>query len=447
MAFKHLSKLKTLLSSSNQLSSKVKKNIAGLAFIKGYSILISFLLIPFTLEILGDYKYGVWITIFNMLSMMQILDIGIGNGLRNMLTIAIANNDIKKAREYVSTAYIVLGIITLIISLGFIIPWYNIDWIRVFNANLNLRSDLENLILVSVILTTFSFFFGLINIILISYHKAAYASSIIAISNTFVFLILIVFKESFWENIFLVGFVYCLTPIIVTAILSFWLFTHSYKDISPSFSFFNTNKVKEIISLGGKFFIIQISILVIFQSDSIIISHFLNPSEVTPYSVVYKYFSIITTIVALILTPFWAAYSEAYSKKQYDWIRMILKKQFKYFFGIIFLVLIMLFASRYLIEIWVGNRLVISLSLIISMAVFTIINVWNIIICTFLNGINKIKVQLVTCVLGLIINIPLSIFFVKIYGVGGVLMATSVSLLFTSVFCGMQVFKILKTLN
>lgn len=107
----------------------------------------------------------------------------------------------------------------------------------------------------------------------------------------------------------------------------------------------------------------------------------------------------------------------------------------------------MLAASKHLIKVWVGEDLLISLNLLISTAFFTIINIWNIIIGTFLNGINKIKVQLITCVFGLIVNIPLSIYLIKIYGVGGVLIATSISIFFFSVFGSIQVFKTIKTLN
>lgn len=440
-------KLKSIILSGNELSLKVKKNIAALVFIKGYSVILSLLLIPITLEILGSYKYGVWITIFNMLSMIQIMDIGIGNGLKNKLTKAIVNNEIKTAKEYVSTAYIIVGIIALLFSFLFIFPWNYIVWSDIFNTSFDLNNELKNLIGITFVLTIFLYLFNLINIILISYHKSGYAGLSIAISNTIVCIIFLVFKDTLHADLFLVGLIYTLVPIVIFSILNFWLFSHHFKNIRPSFLFFKKNKVKDLTSLGGKFFIIQISILVIFQTDALIISHYLNPTEVTPYSIVYKYFSIITIFVTVILTPLWSAYTDAYENKDYSWIKNVINKQFKGFFIMIVLVFIMLFFSRDIIKLWLGEELSISLTLLVSAAVFTIINIWNIAIGTFLNGINKTKVQLLTNVIGLSINIPLSIFLIKIYGLGGVLIATSISLLFFSVFGGIEVIRILKAFD
>ncbi|SFO74243.1 hypothetical protein SAMN04488519_11313 [Algoriphagus ornithinivorans] len=85
--------------------SQSKKNILALFFIKGYSIAVSLALIPLTLKLLNEFQYGIWITLFNVLSWISIFDIGIGNGLRNKFTEALAKNKIEEAGKYVSTAY------------------------------------------------------------------------------------------------------------------------------------------------------------------------------------------------------------------------------------------------------------------------------------------------------------------------------------------------------
>ncbi|PKQ45755.1 MATE family efflux transporter [Confluentibacter flavum] len=447
MTNKFIFKIRSFFLSGSELSIKVKKNVVGLIFIKGYSLIISFLLVPITLEILGSYKYGIWITIFNILAMIQILDIGIGNGLRNMLTSSNATNNINKAKEYVSTAYIMLGFISLLLCALFIIPWNYIDWAGVFNTDNSLKNEIKELIGITFVLTLMSFFLNLINIILTSYHKPALSSLIFAFSNTIVLALFLIFKVSLKENLIVIGLIYSAVPIIVLVVASILLFSRNYYLIRPSFRYFKRERINELLSLGSKFFIIQISILIIFQTDSLIISHFLDPSEVTPYSIVYKYFSIISTVVTIILTPFWAAYSHANEKKDFLWIKNILVKQFKSFILVIVLIFLMLIVSKPVISLWLGNNLSISLSLIISMAIFTLINVWNIAIGTFLNGINRIKVQLICSVIGLIINIPLSIYLIKEYGVTGVIIATSMSLLFFSIFGAREVLKVLKEHN
>ena len=83
--------------------------------LKGGSIAISLLLVPLTLSYLNEYEYGVWLTLSSVLSWIYILDIGLGNGLRNKLTEAIALDDLKLAKIYVSTTFYSLTFIVIVI--------------------------------------------------------------------------------------------------------------------------------------------------------------------------------------------------------------------------------------------------------------------------------------------------------------------------------------------
>jgi Na+-driven multidrug efflux pump len=65
---------------------------------------------------------------------------------------------------------------------------------------------------------------------------------------------------------------------------------------------------------------------------------------------------------------------------------------------------------------------------------------------TFLNGIGKIKLQMWLFVFAALINIPLSVIFVKYlyFGVTGVILATCTSLLILSIAMPIQAYKVLK---
>ncbi len=447
MFYKKKLGIKSFLSVDNPLSVKIKKNIVGLFLFKGYTMMIQLLMIPLTLDILGDYKYGVWITLFNLLSMLQILDIGIGNGLKNMLTRCIVNNNFKEAKEYVSTTYIIMSAISITVLFFFIFFWDKITWHKVFNINVNHSHEVKYLIGISFLFVILSFLFGIINSILNSYHKPVYSSFIIAFSNSIIFILFLIFKEELNQKLFLIGFIYTIVPLITLIFISIWLFCGDFKKIRPSIYSFKIDKTKDLFSLGSKFFIIQISILIIFQTDTLIISHFLDPEKVTPYNIVYKYFSIITTFVVIALTPLWSGYADADERKDYVWIKNVIKKKIYGFCVVLLIILIMLLFSRKIIDFWLKKNLFLSITLLISMTIFTIINIWNNFIGVFLNGINRTKIQTITSIIGMIINIPLSIYLIKIYDIGGVLLASSISLLLFSVFGGIETYRIIKTYN
>ncbi len=90
---------------------KAKKNILASFFVKGISVTTSFILVPLTIHYLNPVNYGIWLTLYSVISWFGLLDIGLGNGLRNKFAEALASNDVKSAKIYLSTAYAMLSII------------------------------------------------------------------------------------------------------------------------------------------------------------------------------------------------------------------------------------------------------------------------------------------------------------------------------------------------
>lgn len=79
----------------------------------------------------------------------------------------------------------------------------------------------------------------------------------------------------------------------------------------------------------------------------------------------------------------------------------------------LFCLLILSLVLPYIIDIWVGEIPFLDWDLIIVLAVFTLVLTWNNVFAIFLNGINETRLQMKTSIVASIINIPLSVFFVK----------------------------------
>jgi O-antigen/teichoic acid export membrane protein len=428
--------------SGHERSVKAKKNILALFAVKGYSIVISLLQIPLTINLLDNYKYGVWIMLFNILSWIQIFDIGIGNGLRNKFAESMAKNDIKSAREYVSTGYIIMGAISFCLIVLFIIPWLTVDWVKVFNVNAQLSKELTLLIGITFFLTAIQFSLQLINTLLTADHKPAFSAIVMAISNTIVLILFFALNKQISGSLFAIGFIYCIVPVVAFIVASLIIFNSYFKHIKPKISLFRKEKVKDLFNLGIQFFIIQIAVLVIFQTDSLIIAHVLSPEQVTPYSIVFRYFGTITMVAGIILTPMWSAYTEAYYKDDHNWIKNIIIKQLKVFAVITILVILLLLIARPVILLWLKKDLHISNCLLIGMALYTLLSVWNNIFSTLLGGINKIRLGTFAVIITAGLNIPLSILFIKIfnYDSGGVILGTCISIGITGLLSPIQTY-------
>jgi len=85
-------------------------------------------------------------------------------------------------------------------------------------------------------------------------------------------------------------------------------------------------------------------------------------------------------------------------------------------------------------------------SLYLLFALFVVLSVWSNVFAYFVNAVNKLNVQLSTAVIAALMNIPLSIFFVKYLELGlqGIILATILSLSIFALFGPIQVYKLLK---
>ena len=419
-------KLIKFFTSGHERSLKAKKNIAASFVIKGLSLLISLLLVPLTLNYLNPTKYGIWITLYSIVSWFSFFDIGLGNGLRNKLAESIAKGEKNQAKIYVSTTYAILSIITFGLFIIFIIVNYLIDWSVILNAPAELKTELSYLALIVFGFFCLKFVLQLIGTIVTADQKPALNNLFNFLSNLIsLFIIFILTKTSSGSLIYL-GTAITASPVIIFFAASLILYHSGYKEYIPAIRSINFRYAKNLMGLGFKFFVIQLAAVILFTTDNIIISQLFNPSEVTPYNISYKYFSIVTTFFMIILSPFWSAYTDAYAKKDFIWIKNIIKSSLKIWYIILFIIVIMLALSNWIYEFWIGNVIQISFSLSLTMAVYIIAYTFNAIFVVFINGTGKLQLQLYSSIASIILNIPLSIILAKTFGIGtpGVMMAT-----------------------
>ena len=138
-------------------TNKALFNIASSFVIKGASILLSLLLVPITLDYLNPYEYGIWLTLSSVLMWINYFDIGLGNGLRNKLSEALAVGDDNLARIYVSTSFFILFLIALSIFFIFLLSKDWIDWGAFLNIPHKLGEVVSHMMTFVVLCVTIAF--------------------------------------------------------------------------------------------------------------------------------------------------------------------------------------------------------------------------------------------------------------------------------------------------
>lgn len=443
-----LIKFNQLTGSNNDLTSVVKKNVFGNFFLKGLSVLINLLYIPVTLNYLNPTRYGIWITLTSIIAWISILDIGIGNGLKNKLAEALSLGQLKKARIYVSTAYISLFFIVFSFIVLFLIANLWIDWSVILNTNASYRQELSNLIIIVLILFGFKYVLNLISTILLADQRSTLGGIFEVVSNFLSLIAIYVLTKLNVNSIILFAFVVMVIPVIVYAISTLYFFRKKYLFLSPSIYLFKKKYAKSILSLGINFFFIQISYIVLFQTSNILISNFFSPAEVTPYNIVFKYFSVPTMIWGIIMIPFWSAFTKAYTMRDGVWIKKVIKKLNIFFLGIILMVFILFFLSPTIIPFWTNDLVKVEQSYTFVFALHTILFGWNTMYAIFLNGVGKIKIQLILSVIAALLHLPISYLLIKHfnYGSEGVVISMAIVLIPFAIAAPIQTFYLIRKL-
>jgi len=281
-----------------------------------------------------------------------------------------------------------------------------------------------------------------------AYQEASLATMRQVLLNLIALILIYVLMRYTVGSLLYLGICYGLAMVLSNLVVIYHFFK-KHREVMPSINCIDLSRIREIVSLGVKFFIIQIAVLVIFATDNIIIVQILGPAEVTPYNVIFRLFSIITIGYGTISAPLRSAYTNAYTKGDIKWVRNTLKKVKMLMIPIIIFVSILMIFSRNIVDIWVGPRLKFPSSMVILMGTYVVLSVWSNIHATFVNGIGNIKLQMCSALLAGVINIPLSIYFSKYLSMGatGIILGTNVSLLLFAIIGPIQTHYILKNFD
>lgn len=415
-----ISKIKDFFTAGHERSIKVKKNILLSFFLKGISVVVGFLMVPITLNYLNVESYGIWLTLSSIIGWFYILDIGLGNGLRNKFAEALAKGEKELAKTYVSTTYAILGIIIALFYVLFLVVHPFLNWVKILNTTPDLMSQLNQLVFIVISFFCLQFFLRLIGTILIADQKPAMSDLLGVVSSLISLLIIFILSKTTDGSLLYVGMVFMIVPVFIYIVATVVLFLGKYKEFIPSIRYVDFKQGKELYSLGIKFFIIQISGIIIYSTSNIIITQVLGPAEVTPYNIAYKYFNTVMMFFMIIMTPFWSGFTEAYSKNDFAWIKSTMKKLNLFSLVVITLVVVMIFSADMVYKVWVGDQVKVPFLLTLFMGLYVMMLSWGAPFVFFMNGVSKIKLQLYFSLFQAITFIFLAIYFSKYLGFGSI---------------------------
>lgn len=404
-------------------TSMLRKNIIGSLAVKCWSGLVQLLIVPVTLACLGDYENGLWMAAYSVLVWIDHLDIGLGNGLRNRLAELLAQGDMQEARISVSTAFVMLLLVMMPVAITVVLAVNLINVESLLGINQALSSPIRHVLTVAAMVVSATFVFKLIGNVFMALQLPAVSNLLVVVGQTLALVGTGVLLFTHTSSLMNVALVYTLSPLAVYLVAYPITFRLYRPDLQPSLRNFRLRAVGSLLGIGVQFFIIQMAGLLLFASSNIIISHTFSPAMVTPYQVAYRYLSLTTMLFGVVAMPFWSATTDAYTRGDLQWIRHQ-EMRMRGLLALLAAILVLMVAfAPHVYRLWVGQDTVVPTTLTVALACYLMIVIYSMAYSYLLNGIGKLRLQLLTTVAAAIVYLPLAWWMGKHWGLTGIVAA------------------------
>ena len=417
-------------------SDEYGRNVLLNYVFKVTSILLGLINTRLVLSYLGNNLYGLWVTVTSVITWMNSGDLGIGNGLRNGIAKAYGENDGETQSKLIETAFSSLFKLAFILFAVLLLISETL-----FQTNI-LPLGARSAMYITAIFFCCNLVLNISQSIALGYQKSWLSTLTLCEIQLFSIIFVLLLSEFGIDadlNIFAIvhGIGTTVPNLVLIAILSI----KGIKIINRINLKEDKTTKKTIMTLGMRFFGIQLCAVVLYSTDSLIINKLISSEMVTKYAMITKVYDTGTSLFSILLISLWSAVTYHLAQNDIEWIKNKIK-QLLLLWGLFScgVVAVSIFFN-YIIRMWLGQQAIYyEWHLICLFGAYCSMTAFSAIFVNVLNGMGEIRLQLILAVIAAFINIPLSVFLAKNCGMGifGVKMATFTSATITAIAMPLQ---------
>lgn len=441
--------MKILKSSSDKA---LFKNISGAFVFKGLGMLLSFFSMPIYMDFFENkLVLGVWFTILSTSNWIFMFDIGIGNGLRNCLTRELVRGDKKRIKTYISSAYILItAIAVVLLCIGSLMIGY-VNWNDFFNISESVvsRATLNTTVRIIYAGIVLQFIFKMVVYILYALQKSAVNNMIAFLTSLFQFMaVLLLPSLSISENLIRLAVVFIVSSNLLYMVVTVFAFRNEQiKGCGVSLKYFETDAALKTVNIGVLFLWTQILHLLISLTDDFLVTKFTSPKYEVYFSIYNRLFSLVGTLFTLALTPVWSAVTKAQEERDYLWVRKIYKFANRAVMLGVAGELLIILVMQFVVNIWLGSHAIqVDYTYALIFAVYGSIMLFQSVQETFAYGFGKVMVLCVCYSIGVIVKYSLVYFGTMLYPDAWIIVVLS-NILVILPFCIVQPFYLKKEIE
>lgn len=385
------------------------------------------LTLPVTLSYLGAEVFGFWMVIVSITSMAMFADLGLGNGLLTSLGGVAAERDSAKAKVLISTAYLTLAGVSLLMltAVWLVVP--NLDLPRILGAAAELDSEVIQAVAI-LCLSAFAFSIPLSLIQRIQYaFQEAWKSNLWQVAGAAA-TVIAVYVTAWLDLGYLPVIAVSAFTMPATLLFNNIVYFAGRQELRPSIACLSKRAAGSLLRIGLAFFGLSILTSIALNVDNVIVSNLADLATVSGFAIATKLFSLLGLAVTLVALPLWPANADALARGDINWVKKMTLRMSVISVAAVGLGGALLVIVRApVLTLWLGREHTISLSLAISLVVFSILTAFSSAYFTVQNSVGRIGLQFAGWGMFLLVSIPLKIYLYRLIGLPGIPLGASLA--------------------
>jgi heptosyltransferase-2 len=403
--------------------------VASVGF-RGAMLLAGFLYIPATIRYLGPERYGLWVAMTSIVTLLAFADCGLGSSLMNDVAYSIGRGRDDSARRSISSTFFALAGVGVAGCLVFALANPFIPWQSAFRTR-TLAEAAEASRAVAVIVCGFLVALPFTTVQRVqSAHQEGFKTQAWEIGGVALSLLGLFGAIRLHAGLPALAVVFTAGPLLAMVLNWLFYFMIERPAESPAWRLFNLRLGREIAAEGGYFLILQLAGVAVFSIDTFIVLHYFGQAAFAKYCLVAKLFQVAPALAGVWLAALWPAYAEAIARGDHQWVRRTLRRSTLGAAGGCVLALCgVAILARPVIHLWTGVEVDPSAKLLAGWVVYWAIVTGTSSIAVYLNGSKFIKGQAILVAIHAGSSVLLKILLCKHGDISGAVWGTNLAYL------------------
>lgn len=388
-------------------------------------IVLAALRVPLYLRALGIEEYGVVLVLGGALGWLSLVDSGVNAGMTSHVARAAAAGDRRHLEAVISTSvatYGFLGLLVLLVATP-------LSLLPGLTQLLGIGSGYVSVVTLWLVLGVVGYGVALplrsITMTLTGFQEGYVSTMLGTLQEVVLFLGLWFILKPLHSGLRSLAVWQGLFPLCWAVLCAWWAISWWRRELRPRFSRLQSALFRELLRLSGSFYWIQISLVVLWSVDNVVVSHSLGSQAVPAYSVSFQLFFIAMQVSTAFASSLWPAIAEAEGQGDWDWIRKAYSRVVSVSLGTAGLLAVLgVSFGRDVIVLWAGVQVFGGPTLLWVLAAWLVLQSWTSCHSLLLAGMGRHYNQMWVVPVEAAVNLIVSITLVGRIGIAGVAIGT-----------------------